>query len=66
MLKKARDKGPTSANYKNSKGNISGLEFTFYHRLYKHKKVNSHTKNRLQKSFKETESISHSKKIIPT
>ena len=65
-LKKSKERSPASANYENCKGNINGLEFTTDHRLYKHKKLNSHTKNRLEKSFKETESISHSKKKIPT
>ena len=65
-LKKSKEKKSYKCNYNNSQGNVCGQEFKTYHRLYKHKKLNSHTRNRLQKVFKETERISHSKKKIRT
>ena len=55
-LKKSKEKTSCQCNYKTFKGNVRGQEFTTYHRLYKHKKLNFHTRNRLQRAFKETES----------
>ena len=63
-LKKSKEKKSYKCNYKNSKGNVCGHEFTNYHRLYKHKKLNSHTRNRLQKvSVIARKQLEHKEKV---
>ena len=65
-MKKSKEKKSYNWHYKHSNQNVRGQEFTTYHQLYKQKKLNSHTQNRPQKAFEETEKISHSMKKIRT
>ena len=66
VLKKSKEKKSYKCHYKYSNQNVCGQKSTTYHRLHKHKKLNSHTWNWLQKAFEETERISHSMKKIRT
>ena len=65
-LKNPNRKSPTDANIKFLKEMFAGRNLQLTIDCIYTRKLNSHTRNRLQRDFKETERISHSKKKIRT